>query len=473
MGTLFKIFKVVFAISLLLCGFAQAANAKWPDPKESLKKWAAQKDPRREADSVDGPIQRRIKILTDGTSSNPESPFIVDSPDPSMILPIRYPNNETRFRINFTGMFYIEAENPETFFRGGIFTIQHSRGFYEDGTEMELLYDGSASPWDVVIYENDDGEQIAFGGVMPQPEKGKLPDLSMNATRSRWWGTVSHRKLKSGGYEEKIYWQAPLHDFNRQDREEVWEGHGYGGILLTKFDEAQGFHVPEKMPNGNFLMFYERVAEEKEAPDRGVLPWITTLFSRELTPDLKSSTGPEHLTSSVISPITNDYFDAVCRGDRAENGFLIEGASILFEKDRGQWIKSFSANEFTGRYGIYLDYLPPGADPRELFNPVMDRKGELIDFASVLHLREILKATWVGRPVLEYAPDGKLWLRFHFVPTDLLPKGAPHEGLPPYELWGSYPRFIAQVPVKIEYSREGVPTLAWDLDDEFSWQNEF
>jgi hypothetical protein len=145
----------------------------------------------------------------------------------------------------------------------------------------------------------------------------------------------------------------------------------------------------------------------------------------------------------------------------------------LYEQSQGRWIKSFSANEFTGRYGIYLDYLPPGGDPHSTFEPVMNRSGELIDFASTLHLREILKATWLGRPVLEYAPDGKLWLRFHFVPTDLIPPGAPHEGLPPYELWGSYPRFIAQVPVKIQYTAEGVPMLAWDLDKDFSWQAYF
>jgi hypothetical protein len=143
---------------------------------------------------------------------------------------------------------------------------------------------------------------------------------------------------------------------------------------------------------------------------------------------------------------------------------LAEGASVIRELERGYLIKSFSAGEFSGRYGIYLDYLPGSADPHLQFRPAVDETGELVDFADRLDLRELLNATWVGRPVLEYAPDARLWLRFHFVPIDILPDGAPIEGLPPFELWGSYPRFIAQVPVRIEYDQNGAPDLELDLD---------
>jgi hypothetical protein len=163
-----------------------------------------------------------------------------------MIQPIYYPGGVTRYRISFTGMFYIEADDPADFFRGGIFVIQHSRGFYPDGTEIEILYDGSASPWVVVFYQNAFGEQIAFGGLMEQTSPGTLPDLGQNPSRSRWWGEVRHNRLESGDYEESIYWKGPLHDFNRKPREEVWVGHGYGGTLLTEFDPALGIHVPRE-----------------------------------------------------------------------------------------------------------------------------------------------------------------------------------------------------------------------------------
>jgi hypothetical protein len=457
------------ALVLFFVGAGTGARAKVPhDPKKALAKWQAIRDPRRIADPAHGPIQRRIKIITDGHTTLKDSPFIVDSADPSLVQPISYPGHPTRYRISFTGMFYIEASDPADFFRGGIFPIQRARGFYPDGTEMEILYDGAASPWDVIWVQNHQGSQLAFGGLMEQSSPGELPGLDRNNTRSRWWGEVKRVKLRSGKYEERIKWRKPLHDFNRRPRRNHWIGHGYGGTLLTSFDPAKGIHVPERLGNGNFLLFYERISHEEDGSGGPPRPWITNIFARELIPSLKNAAGPEYLSTDLISPLTGNYFSATARGLKGDEGYLVEGPAVFREREHGQLIKTFSAGDFTGRYGIFLDYLSPGADPRGKFHPVTGEDGELIDFASVLNLREILNATWVGRPLLEYAPDGKLWLRFHFVPIDVLPPEAPVEGLPPYELWGSYPRFIAQVPVRIQFDKSGQPGLALDLDPAFT-----
>jgi hypothetical protein len=387
------------------------------------------------------PIPRHIQILTDGSTLNLESAYVTDSPDPSLVMPITYPDGRRRFRISFTGMHFVESDEPADFYTGRIHKIQRARGFYPDGTEMVPTYDGSAWPWDVVVYENAYGKQIAFGGVMEQPAAGELPSLAMNPTRSRWWGEVKHVPRAEGGFEEHIYWKGPLHDFNRAPRPSVWEGHGYGGNLLTRFNPESGI-------------------EEKFG-----LPWVTSMFAREVNPSLTSTVGPEFPATNIVSPKTGEYFRATRRGVNGETGYLAEGGNTLLELERNQLIKAWSANDFTRRYGIYLDYLPPGHGPLATFQPVVDDNGELIDFAETLKLREAIHGTWVGRPQLEYAPDGKLWLRFHFVPTDNLPEGAPLEGPPPEYLIGSYPRYCAQIPVRFSYDRRGQPHLEWDLQE--------
>lgn len=412
-------------------------------------------------------IERRIKILTSGLRNHAvetmdAADIKIDTADPSLIMPVTYPNGEIRYRIEFSGMRYIESAYPQDFFRGGIFHVQRSRGFYADGTEMTGPYHKSSWPWDVVIYTNISGEQIAYGGVMEQPAAHQLPNMSHNPTRSRWWGRVKHVRLPSGNFEEHIIWQGPLHDFNRRARN-GWVGHGYGGTLLSKFNSTKGFHEPVRLSNGNFLLLYERVTEERLNSESKPLPWVTTMFAREITPDMKTAVGHEFETMTMRSEVTGDYFAATRRGTHENpEGYLAEGGNVLMDLQSQRLIRAWSGNDYVRRYGIFLDYLPPGADPRGLFKSVTDSNGELIDFADILGLRDRLNATWLGRPQLEYAPDGKLWLKFHFVPKDSIPDGFPHEGWPSSEEYLYYGRISAIAPVQLSIDERGQPQLELD-----------
>lgn len=171
------------------------------------------------------------------------------------------------------------------------------------------------------------------------------------------------------------------------------------------------------------------------------------------------------LLTMAAPPVTHNPFKSTIRGDQSHpSGYLAEGGNVLIEKKTGMVIKAFSANDFVGRYGIYLDYLPAGENLKSTFKPVIDQSGELIDFASTMNLRELLDATWLGRPQLEYAPDGKLWMKFHFVPIQSIPPGFPVEGWPTPEQFVGYGRIAAEAPVKIVFNSDGVPHLELDID---------
>lgn len=421
--------------------------------------------------SRSGQIERRPIVKTSGAREDASkdidpADFRVDTADPSLVMPITYPNGVTKFRVNFSGLRFIEANSPAELFQPGIRKVMRSRGFYKDGTEMVGAYHNDAWPWDVVIYKNDAGQQIALGGVMEQKESGKLPKVSeYNRTRSRWWGTVSHVEVSPGIYEEHIVWQAPVHDFNIA-KHQGWEYHGYGGTLVTAFNPATGIHEPIKNKNGNYTLMYERVIEERHG-----MPWMTTTFMREMHPSLTHTVGPEIEVTNVISPVTGQLFKALMRGDSHQTeGFLREGDNVLKERNRNQFVKAGSANDYVRQYGVYLDYREPGADAVGPYKNVVDEQGELIDFATTMNLREMMNATWVGRPQLNYDPSGKLWLFFHFVPRDTIPAGGPVEGWPSAEDFPKYARITAMLPVKFKYDRKGQPHLVKDIDSKVAFK---
>jgi hypothetical protein len=415
------------------------------------------------------PIERRIKILVSGlrkdaVDSIDPADQKIDFADPSLTMPITYPNRVTKYRINASGLRYIEADKPEDFFRGGVFKVQRSRGLYPDGSEMRGAYHNEAWSWDVVTYKNVNGEQIALGGTMKQPISGGLPNVAEhNFSRSRWWGYVKHTEIAPGQYEERIEWQGPVHDFNRGETVD-WNFHGYGGTLMTKWNPRTKIHEPIHLKNGNFLLFYERVTEQKRLADGRLVPYVTKMFSREMDPTLKTTVGEEVEATEIISPVTKKYFEATKRGlPHDDEGYLAEGGNV-FVNDDGVVLKAFSGNDYTRRYGIYLDYLPKGHNPKSKFTPVIDRHGQLIDFASEMGLRELMHGTWVGRPQLEKAPDGKIWMKFHFVPIESIPAGAPVEGWPTSEQFLQYGRITAMAPVVITYDEHGQPQLKLDID---------
>ena len=249
----------------------------------------------------------------------------------------------------------------------------------------------------------------------------------------------------------------------------AWTYHGYGGTLLTKWNPRTRIHEPVKLANGNYLLFYERVSEQRRLPDGRLVPYVTTMFSREMDPSLTKTVGEEVAASEIRSQKTGEYFNAAKRGlPHEDEGYLLEGGNVFINSD-GQFLKAFSGNDYVRRYGIYLDYLPKGADPRSTFKPVVDDKGELIDFADTMNLREIMHGTWVGRPQMERAPDGQVWMKFHFVPLESIPKGAPVEGWPTAEQFVQYGRITAMVPVKITEDQKGQPRLELDLDQKFRY----
>lgn len=418
-------------------------------------------------------IERRPKILTTGdrkdAAANMDPQDVrIDTADPSLVMPITYPNGVTKYRINFSGHRYIEADTVEELYRGGAKKVLRARGFYKDGTEMVGPYHNASWPWDVVIYRNEANENIALGGAMVQAEPGKLPNVAEhNKTRSRWWGKVQHVEIAPGQYEERIIWQEPVHDFNKSPAHTGWEYHGYGGTLLTKFNAKKGIHEPVKNERGNYTLFYERVLEEKRDGDYA-RPWITTQFAREMDPSLKFTVGPEVMVTDITSPITGKYYEATRRGTAEHvEGYLAEGGNVLIERKHGAMLKAWSGNDYVRRYGIFLDYLPKGQQIKGSFIPVMDEKGEMVDFAAKLNLRKLLNATWVGRPQMEYDPTGQLWLRFHFVDIKTIPKGGPIEGWPSAEQFPEYARTSAQIPVKITYDQNGKPSIELDIHPEF------
>lgn len=414
------------------------------------------------------PIVKTSGLRRDATPDIDPADVKVDTADPSLVMPITYPNGVTKYRVNFSGLRFIEADSPHELFMSGIRKVKRSRGFYKDGTEMVGAYHNEAWAWDVVIYKNDKGEWIALGGVMEQPAPGKLPNVKEhNQSRSRWWGKVKHIEVRPGVFEEHIIWQAPVHDFNIAGHK-GWEYHGYGGTLVTKFNPRTGLHEPIKNEKGNYILMYERVTEERNG-----MPWVTTTFMREMDPSLTRAVGPEIEVTNIISPKTGRIFEAFRRGGENETtGYLREGDNVLWEVKRRQYIKAGSGNDYVRKYGIYLDYRDPGAGPLGKFKNVMDENGELIDFASTLNLREMVNGTWVGRPQLNYDPQGNLWLWFHFVPKESIPEGAPVEGWPSIKDFPEYGRITAGVPVKIVHDSKGQPLLVKDIDPKYSYMYE-
>lgn len=423
--------------------------------------------------STSGKIERRPHSKTSGRREDASSKMDpadirIDTADPSLVMPITYPNGTTRYRINFSGLRFIEADTPGELFQPGIKKVRRSRGFYKDGTEMVGAYHNDAWPWDVVIYKNDYGELIAFGGVMEQKQPGKLPNVSQhNQSRSRWWGTVSHVEVAPGKFEEHITWQAPLHDFNIPGHS-GWEYHGYGGTLVTEFNPVTGVHEPIKNKNGNYTLMYERVTEERNG-----LPWMTTTFMREIEPSLKRTVGPEVVVTNMFSDKTGNIFKAFRRGDRQHTaGYLREGDNVLKITTNNQFIKAGSGNDYVRKYGIYLDYRDPNTGFIGKYKNVVDKNGELIDFATTLGLREMVNGTWIGRPQLNYDPTGNLWLSFHYVPIDTIPVGGPVKGWPSATDFPYYARVTAMVPVKIVHDKNGQPHLVKDLDPQTSYMYE-
>lgn len=471
---------------LVLPAFAQAGPAQCRslfkiNLSMSETRWASlpvneKKDYRKlemSLPSESGSIERRPHRKTSGdridAADNMDPADIrIDTADPSLVMPITYPNGVTKYRINFSGLRYIEANTPAELFMAGIKKVQRSRGFYKDGTEMVGAYHNDAWPWDVVIYKNDFGELIALGGVMEQQVPGQLPKVSdHNQTRSRWWGKVSHVEKSPGVFEEHIIWQGPVHDFNIAGHK-GWNYHGYGGTLVTQFNPKSGIHEPIKNQNGNYTLMYERVTEEKNG-----LPWITTTFMREIDPSLTKTVGPEMDVTNIHSPKTGKIFSAFRRGDdHHTSGYLREGDNVLKVIQNNQFIKAGSGNDYVRKYGIYLDYREPGSGLYGKYKNVVDHKGELIDFATTLGLREMVDGTWIGRPQLNYDPQGNLWLSFHFVPKDTIPLNAPVEGWPSAEDFPHYARITAMVPVKIVHDKKGQPHIVKDIDAKFSYRYE-
>lgn len=193
------------------------------------------------------------------------------------------------------------------------------------------------------------------------------------------------------------------------------------------------------------------------------------MFVREILPTLDKTVGPETKVTSLRSPKTGRYFQAARRGLKgARESYLVEGGNVFMENGNRP-IKAFSANDYVRKYGISLDYLPAGSNLQAPFKPVMDANGELIDFATTMNLREIMHGTWLGRPQLETAPDGKLWMKFHFVPIESIPKGAPVEGWPSEKDFVKYGRITAAAPVKIVNDKNGQPLLQLDIDPQFQY----
>ncbi|HEY8270439.1 MAG TPA: hypothetical protein VIG33_06080 [Pseudobdellovibrionaceae bacterium] len=449
----------------------QSTQAEWQ--RLSQEERYSRRKAEMHTPSRQGVIERRPIIKTSGLRKDavPDidpADIKVDTADPSLVMPITYPNGQTKYRINFSGLRFIEADSPADLYKPGIRKVRHSRGFYKDGTEMTGAYHNEAWPWDVVIYKNDAGKWIALGGVMEQAVPGKLPNVrENNRTRSRWWGKVSHVQIKPGVYEEHIVWQGPIHDFNIS-KHQGWKYHGYGGTLVTQFNPKTGMHEPIKNKRGNYILMYERVIEERNG-----MPWMTSTFMRDMDPSLTHTVGPEIEVTNIISPVTGQIFEAFRRGDEKETtGYLREGDNVLKEKEHNQYIKAGSGNDYVRKYGIYLDYRDPGRDAQGLFKNVIDEKGQLIDFASTLKLREIFNGTWVGRPQLSYDPQGKLWLAFHFVPKDSIPPGGPQEGWPSAEDFPKYARIMAMFPVKFEYDKSRQPLLVKDIDPKYAYKYE-
>jgi hypothetical protein len=472
-----KILLITVMLGLLPAGHALArsnsCSSLFLDLSETQKQKLRLEN--MQAKDTSSKIERRIKKMTTGERRDADSnmdpaDIRIDSADPSLIMPITYPNGVTKYRINFSGLRYIESNSPRDFFRGGVFKVHRSRGFYADGTEMVGPYHNASWPWDVVIYKNDFGQNIALGGVMEQPRPGVLPDVAVdNPTRTRWWGKVKHVEVSPNVFEEHIIWQGPVHDFN-YSKSKTWELHGYGGTLLTKFNPKTGEHELVKLKNGNYVLFYERVSEVKKNEHGHQSPWVTTLFVREMDPSMTKTVGPEIMVTDIISPVTNKPFKATERGfGKNLEGYLAEGGNVLIELAQKTAIKAFSGNDYVGKYGIFLDYLPTGKNLKSMFTPVMDSHGELIDFATTMNLRKLLNATWLGRPQMEYDPDGKLWLRFHYVDINSIPHGGPIEGWPSADQFIGYGRTTAQIPVRIEYDKKNQPRLELDIDPQFQY----
>lgn len=457
-------------------------------------------------------VQRRPKEMTSGDHADTvgvvnQGDVRLDNADPSIVQQIVYPDGTVKFRVGTSGHFFMEFDNPVDAYRGGIKKVSRSRGFYQDGTEFKGPYHPAAWPWDVVIYRNRDGEQIALGGVMRQPAPGQLPNVAEhNPSRSRTWGIVNHVKKADGTWEERVTFYKPVHDFNRRGGgHQGWELHGYGGVLKTVFNPLKGYNEPLVDKDGFYELDYERVKTAKTVDGRS-MPWETNLFTRKMHPSLKTTVGPEVEIMPIKNPKTGDYFIGSRRGQNGKvDGYLLEGGNFFRSLTESIDLTVFSGGDYVSRYGIFMGQKKYD---ETTYQPIVDRDGELIDFADTLNLRKIFNGNWVGRGLIEIAPTdallkaiaekravvydeqpGKvydrkthkliyeaskhLWLRFHYLDLSTLPEGYSGDGwAPSYEIFVQLARLVAQVPVKLVKDKKGQYYPVLDVEPKFRFMYE-
>ncbi len=409
---------------------------------------------------------RTVKTITSGKhedtdgSFNPEDTHL-DTADPSSPFLVPLPTGKTETRIFFSGHRWVSAGSLDEILFGGIQTLRSAKTYMKDenGNPVEMggKYHSGWYDWDPEVHVLNDGSLRVHGGTMPLIDGKLSPNVvEHNPSRTRMWGKVQFKETVSGQfqeewiYENSIFGHQPTYAWLTKDF-----FHNYGA---TFYRWPDGSYVRDK--DGNYYMIYDRVVEQRDG-----LPWNTEIYAVKVDPSMIRTIGKPVRVQGTQKSGTNEYFK-VSRRDEGRAGYLFEGGRPFPVKFNGKWrwIVMFSGGNYVSdKYGIHLA-VSANEDPMSEYKPVINKEGEVKDFAEVL--RCVFNGTWGhARPSPFYDSRNAQWMSVHFISKAQIPEGEISDGWPASkEEFERRHRRTQIVPIKIVFHR-GIPQLALDAAD--------
>jgi hypothetical protein len=330
-----------------------------------------------------------------------------------------------------TGDAYIRYPNWKEFERGGCFEI----------VKLDLKFRGrgnalkpSDPPWDLRKFivksgQETKGELILGGAMSPGPGR-ELP---------KWPDDNELRRVfafrKAEGENTWVRDEKPMVG----DTTSGWINHSYGGNLFQANMPAANV-IRESAPT---YLFYEKVSHTQDGK-----PHKTEIFAKQLT-----GKGKSEKEIPIFTIGDKPYPSNV----RTIGGFLAEGPRPVQVTIQGKkfYLLGFSSGDFpTDKYSINFLW---SKEPLGPYQPMLNQEGtDLKDFGK--GIKEKYKLSWVGRPALYQAPNGKYEVLFHGVFKSAIPDNDYSKWPEKYQLQ-EFKRSIFKAPAKLGLDGEGRPVV--------------
>lgn len=332
--------------------------------------------------------------------------------------------------------YFIRFKNWNDFANAGCFERVELDLRLPNGQPYSQLY---SQPWDLrkyrVIEAGKKPYEILIGGSM-SPTQGR--------SKVVWPDDNINRRIFFFRKDPKGHWVRDLNPIVGKP-ENSWIGHSYGGNLLQLGQEPHLIRLDRK---NEIAFFFEKVTD-----DKGNSPYKTEIFAIRM----RGLEGSIPSTLKLLFPVTNSSAPSF---KRVGGGFLAEGPRPVEMTIQGKhfFIVPFSAGDFpTDFYTINYAWSTSLYGP---YHPVMKADGsDLVDLGSDLKARFGL--SWVGRPSIYRAPNGKFEMLFHGVRKSIVTDNDYTRW--PGELWAFY-RSIFKVNLDVSLNANGEPVIVPNTD---------